>query len=42
MHDESDIIGHITGSVVLDSDGNEIDDISNIDKFEYCNQRGSL
>ena len=36
MHDESDIIGHITGSVVLDSDGNEIDDISNIDKFDIA------
>ena len=35
-HDESDIIGHITGSVVLDSDGNEIDDISNIDKFDIA------
>ena len=36
MHDESDIIGHITGSVVLDPDGNEIDDISNIDKFDIA------
>ena len=24
-HDESDIIGHITGSVVLDQDGNEVE-----------------
>ncbi len=36
MHDETDIIGHITGSVVLDSSGNEIDDISNIDKFDIA------
>ena len=37
MHDESDIIGHITGSVVLDPDGNEIDDISkiNIGKVDF-------
>ena len=26
MHDENDIIGHITGSYVLDKDGNKIDD----------------
>ncbi len=36
MHDESDIIGHITGSVVLDQDGNEVQDVSNIDKFDIA------
>ena len=36
MHNEADIIGHITGSVVLDQDGNEIEDISNIDKFDIA------
>lgn len=35
-HDESDIIGHITGSVVLDEDGNEVQNISNIDKFDIA------
>ena len=36
MHNEADIIGHITGSVVLDQDGNEVEDISNIDKFDIA------
>jgi hypothetical protein len=36
MHNEADIIGHITGSVVLDQNGNEIEDISNIDKFDIA------
>ena len=36
MHDESDIIGHITGSVVLDENGTEVQDISNIDKFDIA------
>ncbi len=36
MHDESDIIGHITGSVVLDQSGNEVQDVSNIDKFDIA------
>ena len=35
-HDESDIIGHITGSAVLDEDGNEVENISNIDKFDIA------
>jgi hypothetical protein len=35
-HDESDIIGHITGSIVLDEDGNEVQNISNIDKFDIA------
>ena len=35
-HDESDIIGHITGSVVLDEGGNEVEDISNIEKFDIA------
>ena len=35
-HDESDIIGHITGSVVLDPDGNEVENISNIEKFDIA------
>jgi hypothetical protein len=36
MHNESDIIGHITGSVVLDESGTEVQDISNIDKFDIA------
>ena len=35
-HDESDIIGHITGSVVLDEGGNEVENISNIEKFDIA------
>ena len=35
-HDESDIIGHITGSVVLDEVGNEVENISNIEKFDIA------
>ena len=34
MHDESDIIGHITGSLVVDQDGTEISDTSNAEKFD--------
>ena len=36
MHNEADIIGHITGSVVLDQSGNEVEDISNIEKFDIA------
>ena len=36
MHDESDIIGHITGSVVIDEDGNEINNEANIEKFDIA------
>ena len=32
MHNEADIIGHVTGSVVLDQVGNEIEDINNVCK----------
>ena len=38
MHDETDIIGHITGSVVLDSSGNEIDDINCCIEKEKCSE----
>ena len=34
MHDESDIIGHITGSLVVDQDGTEISDTSSVEKFD--------
>ena len=36
MHDESDIIGHITGSVVIDQEGNEINSIAGSDKFDIA------
>ena len=36
MHDESDIIGHITGSLVIDEGGNEIKNVTNIDKFDIA------
>ena len=36
MHDESDIIGHITGSLVIDDDGNEVKDKANVDKFDIA------
>ena len=36
MHNEADIIGHITGSVVLDQEGNEIEDITNAEKFDIA------
>ena len=36
MHNEADIIGHITGSVVLDQVGNEIEDINNVEKFDIA------
>ena len=36
MHNEADIIGHITGSVVLDQEGNEIEDIINAEKFDIA------
>lgn len=33
MHDEKDIIGHITGSYVVDQEGNKIDDINDISQL---------
>ena len=36
MHDESDIIGHITGSTAVHEDGSEIKDVANIDKFDIA------
>jgi hypothetical protein len=36
MHDESDIIGHITGSVVIDQEGNEINSIAGNNKFDIA------
>jgi hypothetical protein len=33
MHDEKDIIGHITGSYVADADGNVIDDINDMSQL---------
>jgi hypothetical protein len=33
MHDEKDIIGHITGSYVADADGNVIDDINEVSQL---------
>tara|TARA_R110002020_G_scaffold16248_1_gene57408 strand:- start:187 stop:1731 length:1545 start_codon:yes stop_codon:yes gene_type:complete len=36
MHDESDIIGHITGSAAIDEDANEISDVASIDKFDIA------
>ena len=35
-HDESDIIGHITGSVVIDEDGNEVQDGDTVNKFDIA------
>jgi hypothetical protein len=33
MHDEKDIIGHITGSYVIDQEGNRIDDINDVSQL---------
>lgn len=33
MHDEKDIIGHITGSYIADGDGNVIDDINDVSQL---------
>ena len=33
MHDEKDIIGHITGSYVVDQEGNKIDDINDVSQL---------
>ena len=34
MHDESDIIGHITNSLVVDENGSEVSDPKNAEKFD--------
>ena len=34
MHDESDIIGHITNSLVIDENGSEVSDPKNAEKFD--------
>ena len=36
MHDESDIIGHITGSAVIDEGGSEISDVASVDRFDIA------
>ena len=36
MHDESDIIGHITASAVIDEEGNEVNDVAEIEKFDIA------
>jgi hypothetical protein len=36
MHDESDIIGHITSSIVIDESGQEIDNIASINRFDIA------
>ena len=36
MHDESDIIGHITASAVIDEEGNEVNDVANVEKFDIA------
>ena len=36
MHDESDIIGHITSSLVIDENGNEIQDSASVEKFDIA------
>ena len=36
MHDESDIIGHITGSTVIDEGGSEINNVADVDKFDIA------
>jgi len=36
MHDESDIIGHITGSTVINEEGNEVNDVAKIEKFDIA------
>ena len=36
MHDESDIIGHITGSAVIDESGKEIESSANVTKFDIA------
>lgn len=38
MHDENDIIGHITGSYVVDSNGNRIDDDTQPDDFDIITE----
>ena len=36
MHDESDIIGHITASAVIDEEGNEVNDVANVEKLDIA------
>ena len=38
MHNENDIIGHITGSYVVDRDGNPIDDDTQPDDFDIITE----
>jgi hypothetical protein len=38
MHNENDIIGHITGSYVVDRDGNQIDDDTQPDDFDIITE----
>jgi len=36
MHDESDIIGHITSSIVIDENGQEVENIDTINRFDIA------